>query len=282
MTVWEALRQGGRLLSQISEEAELDAELLLRRCLRLDRSGIYRRLSEELSEDQERNYGALVGRRVTHEPTAYILGHKEFFGLDFEVTPAAIIPRPETELLVEFAIAFARQGTSGAPLTIADIGTGCGAIAVSIAHVLPGAHVIATDISSDALALAQRNAARHGVSDRLDFRCGDLLSPLDGPSGLIVVNLPYVRTQDWLALPPEIRDHEPRAALDGGDDGLRVVERLLQQAPACLRTGGALIAEIGDEQGEEASAIAQDAFPDAIIDVRPDLAGRDRVLCVYA
>ena len=280
MTVWEALRQGGRLLSQVSEEAELDAELLLRHCVGLDRSGIYRRLAEQMSDEQERRYGAVVGRRLVHEPTAYILGHKEFFGLDFEVTLAAIIPRPETELLVELAINFARLRTAGPPPAIADIGTGCGAIAVSIAHTLPDVHVIATDVSADALALAGRNAERHGVSDRIDFRCGDLLAPLDAPADLLVANLPYVRTGDWLALPPEIRDHEPRAALDGGNDGLRVIERLLQQAPACLRTSGALLAEIGDEQGDEASAMAQEVFTNAAIEVRPDLSGRDRVLVV--
>lgn len=282
MTVWEALRQGGRLLSQVSEEAELDAELLLRHCVGLDRSGIYRRLAEQMSDEQERRYGAVVGRRLVHEPTAYILGHKEFFGLDFEVTPAAIIPRPETELLVELTITLSRLQTSGPPLRIADIGTGCGAIAVSIARTLPDVHVLATDISPDALALAARNAERHAVSDRIDFRCGDLLSPLDAPADFVVANLPYVRTEDWLALPPEIRDHEPRAALDGGEDGMRFIERLLDRAPAYLRRGGALLAEIGDDQGAEALAMARDAFLDAIIEVRPDLSGRARVLCVYA
>ncbi len=280
MRIREALAEGKRLLSEVSEEAELDAELLLRHCLKLDRAGIYRRLDEELSAEQEQCYRQLVRRRLTHEPTAYILGHKEFFGLDFEVTPAAIIPRPETELLVELAIAFARLRTHGAPLTIADIGTGCGAIAVSIAHALAGAHVIATDVSADALALAARNAERHGVSDRIDFRCGDLLAPLDARVDLVVANLPYVRTEDWLALPPEIRDHEPRDGLDGGRDGLQVIGRLLEQAPGCLAPGGLLLAEIGDRQGRAVARLAHKAFPRAIIDVRADLAGRDRVLVV--
>ena len=280
MNLWEALQLGRRLLSQVSEEAELDAELLLRHCLKLDRAGIYRRLDEELSVAQEQCYRELVGRRLTHEPTIYILGHKEFFGLDFEVTPAAIIPRPETELLVELAIAFAQVRPHGAPLTIADIGTGCGAIAVSIAHTLPDVHVVATDHSAGALALATRNAERYRVSDRVDFRCGDLLGPLDAPIDLLVSNLPYIQTADWERMAPEIREHEPRDGLDGGRDGLRVISRFLEQAPSCLAPGGLLLAEIGDGQGKAAALLARKAFAGATIDVRADLAGRDRVLVV--
>ncbi len=177
MNVWEALQQGRSLLAQVSDEGDIEAEMLLRECLSLDRTRLYARLGEELSTEQEEAYRGLIVRRMVYEPAAYILGHKEFFGLEFEVTPAAIIPRPETERLVEIAIDFLRRQ---AGLKIADVGTGCGAIAVSIAHAVPEASIVAVDLSADALALAQRNAERHRVQRRIRFVQGDLVAPLDG------------------------------------------------------------------------------------------------------
>ena len=280
MNLWEALQQGRRLLSQVSEEAELDAELLLRHCLKLDRAGTYRRLDKELSAEQEQCYRELVGRRLTHEPTMYILGHKEFFGLDFEVTPAAIIPRPETELLVEIGIDFLHSLAFPGGATAVDVGAGCGVIAVSVAHAIPNARVLATDISARALALAGRNADRHQVHERVHLVRGELLGPLGTRVQLIAANLPYVRTADWERMAPEIREHEPRDGLDGGRDGLQAIGQLLEQAPSCLAPGGLLLAEIGDGQGKAAALLARKAFAGATIDVRADLAGRDRVLVV--
>ncbi|MDO8615382.1 MAG: peptide chain release factor N(5)-glutamine methyltransferase [Dehalococcoidia bacterium] len=295
MIVREALRAGRRLIEAIgSDEAELEAELLLRHVLRLDRVHLYQRLHDRLTPGAERRYRRLLDRRLSHEPTPYILGRKEFFGLDFEVSPAAIIPRPETEVLVELALAFARERFAGRDFTLADIGAGCGAIAVAIAHELPNARVIAIDVSKRALALARRNAERHGVAGRIDFRHGSLLAPLTAhpepkPGGsrdssrradIIAANLPYVRTADWQRLPPEIREHEPRSGLDGGPDGLRLVRRLLARAPAYLAPAGALFAEIGDDQGAAAIEAAQAAFPEAEIAVARDLTGRDRVLVI--
>lgn len=279
MNVWEALQQGKRLLSQVSDEADIEAEMLLRECLSLDRTRLYGRLGEELSTEQEETYRGLIVRRMVYEPAAYIVGHKEFFGLEFEVTPAAIIPRPETELIVEIAIEFLRRQPDRSDLEIADVGTGSGIIAVSIAHSVPEAHIVAVDVSADALALAQRNAERHGVQRRMSFVQGDLLAPLDGSTfGLIAANLPYVRTSDWERLPREIREHEPRNGLDGGPDGLQTITRLLQQAPAHLSSGGMLLAEIGDDQGWAAADMAREAFPSGCVEVRRDLSGRDRVL----
>ncbi len=296
MNTREALRQAARLLTAAgSEEADLEAELLLSHALRVDRVHLYQRLADEIPAEQERAYRDLLARRLAHEPTAYILGHKEFYGLEFEVTPAAIIPRPETEVLVEQLLAFARERFGGAPLTVVDVGVGCGAIAVAVASELPKAQVIATDISPEALDLAGRNAQRHSVAERIHFHEGDLLEPLSSAhpepksgrsrassrrADIIAANLPYVRTADWERLPPEIREHGPRDGLDGGPDGLRIIDRLLRQAPAHLTPGGALFLEIGDEQGAAASAIAAQAFPDALIEVKPDLAGLDRVLVV--
>ncbi len=297
MILRELLRQGAHLLAQTaSDEADLEAELLLARALGLDRVHLYQRLPEDVSPEQEQAFRALLDRRLAHEPTAYILGHKEFYGLELEVTPAAIIPRPETEVLVELVVAFARERFGDAPFNVADIGVGAGAIAVAVAHELPNARVIATDVSQEALVLARRNAARHGLVDRIDFLPGDLFEPLQGsahpepkPGGsrdssrrvdVIAANLPYVATPAWEQLPPEIREHEPRAGLDGGPDGLRLIERLLRQAPAHLKPGGALFVEIGDDHGPAASALARDCFADARIQVKPDLQGLDRVLVV--
>ena len=281
MNVLEALRQARRLLPPVSDEPELEAELLLRHCLGVDRASLYRLLTAELSEEEQQRFRDLVRRRLIHEPTAYIIGHKEFFGLDFEVTPAAIIPRPETEVLVELAIEAAHKKPLADALPIADVGTGSGAIAVALASALPQGKITATDTSQEALELAQRNARRHQVDKRIRFLQSDLLDRLPGRVDVLVANLPYVTTADWKALPPEIKDHEPREALDGGPDGLRVIERLLEEAPARLSPSGVLLAEIGDMQGRAAKAAARAAFPEAAVKVMPDLSGRDRVLAVH-
>ena len=281
MNVLEALRQAQRLLPQVSDEPELEAELLLRHCLGVDRASLYRLLTAELSEEEQQRFRDLVRRRLIHEPTAYIIGHKEFFGLDFEVTPVAIIPRPETEVLVELAIEAAHKKLLADALPIADVGTGSGAIAVALASALPEGKITATDTSPEALELAQRNAARHRVDKRIRFLQSDLLDTVPGRVDVLVANLPYVTTADWKALPPEIKDHEPREGLDGGPDGLRVIERLLEQAPARLSPSGVLLAEIGDMQGRAAKAAARAAFPEAAVKVMPDPSGRDRVLAVH-
>lgn len=279
MTVGEALALGRRLLSAISDEAGLEAELLLAHALGSDRVHLYQRLRDSLTDPQEQAYSALLERRLKHEPTPYITGRKEFYGLELEVTPAAIIPRPETEVVVELAAEFARSLPARA-LTIVDVGTGGGAIAIALALELPSQEIIASDTSRRALALARRNAARFGLQGRIHFLQGDLLAPLAGTVDIIVANLPYVKTTDWEWLPPEICRFEPRQGLDGGPDGLRVIRRLLQQAPHYLRQGGALFIEIGDEQGAAASQLAREAFPQGHIQIKQDLAGLDRVLVV--
>lgn len=282
MNVREALREGERLLGTAgSDEAELEAELLLRHAMGIDRVHLYQRLTGALPPEPYAVYRMLLDRRLAHEPTAYILGRREFFGLEFEVTPAALIPRPETEMLVELVITFARERFSDGRFSLADIGVGCGAIAVAIAHEAPGAGIVAVDVSKRALALARRNARRHGVEERIRFLHGDLLAPLQTPVDVIAANLPYVRASDWRATPPEIREHEPRRALEGGADGLKLIRRLIAEAPVCLKPGGALFAEIGDEQGAAALALARHAFPHARVEVKQDLAGLDRVLAVY-
>jgi release factor glutamine methyltransferase len=268
----EALRAAG------IEDAWLEAEVLLRHTLGLDRAHLYARLQEDLSSGDQAVFHSLLARRLAHEPTAYIVGQREFYGLDLETTPAALIPRPETELLVQEALARARLPDG--PLLIVDVGTGNGAIAVALAVHLPQAALVAIDLSGDALSLAVRNARRHGVESRVSFLQADLLAPLAQPADLVVANLPYVRSADWEALPPEIREHEPRAALDGGPDGLREIERLLGQAPPYLRAGGSLLVELGPPRAAPALALARRRFPDAAARIQPDPAGLDRLLAI--
>ena len=283
MIISEALRRGTRLVQGTgSDEARLEAELLLMHALRTDRVRLYQRLQDELPTRSGDYYQRLLGRRLVHEPTPYIIGHKEFLGMEFEVARSTLIPRPETETLVELAIDFARDRYANNRFTAVDAGTGSGVIAIALAYKLPKARVIATDVSKRALALARRNARRHGVAARVEFVEGDTLLPVELRADVIAANLPYVTTADWLATPPEIREWEPRKALDGGVDGLRYIRRLFRQAPEKLARKGALFAEIGDRQGASARTLAKEAFPEAEVDVRPDLAGRDRVICVHA
>ena len=382
MTLASLLTAARRRLNAAGiESADLEAELLLRHALGLgnDRAALFERLHDPADAAAPARFEALVARRLAHEPSAYIVGRREFYGLDFEVGPAVLIPRRETEALVDAAIHLASMGADASrrhpsegsyelqahperfqtvegshgperrpePVegghperfrsikTILDLGTGSGCIAVALATALPDARVYASDVSVAALALARRNAAHHGVAARIAFLEADLLAlsfnhaPLAHPSAsegshapeahperfqtvegshapeahperfqtvegshapeahperlqtdLIVANLPYVKTDDWRALPPELRDHEPRAALDGGPDGLAAIRRLLDQAPGYIPAGAALCLEFGDGQADAVAALGRTAFPAAAIETRPDVAGRPRVLTI--
>ena len=285
MRLAQALHEAAEALQAAGiEDARLEAEVLLRHSLHLDRAHLFARLQEELSPEAGASFRSLIARRLAREPTAYIVDRREFYGLDLEATPAALIPRPETELLVEEALARSRmlggEARRGDALLIVDVGTGSGAIAVVLAVHLAGAALLAIDVSREALTLAERNARRHGVEARVSFLQADLLAPLARPAGLIVANLPYVRSVDWGELPPEIREHEPRTALDGGPGGLREIERLLEQAPSRLRPGGSLLVELGPLQAASALALAGRRFPGAFARILPDAAGLDRLLAV--
>jgi release factor glutamine methyltransferase len=263
------------------EDASLEAEVLLRHALRLDRAHLYARFQEDLSPADEAAFRSLLTRRLAHEPAAYIVGQREFYGLDFETTPSALIPRPETELLVEDALARVRRKPGGGDRSlIADVGTGGGAVAVALAVHLPPATLLAVDLSREALALAARNARRHSVEGRVSLLQADLLAPLARPADAIVANLPYVRSGDWETLPAEIREHEPRFALDGGPDGLHEIGRLLQQAPHCLAPRGFVLVELGPPQAAPAVEMARRCFPEACVRVLPDAAGLERVLAI--
>lgn len=278
MTIAEALREAStRLLKAGVDDPQLEAEVLLCHALGVEREQLFARLQKPLRLGHQASYGAFVDRRLEHEPTAYIIGHKEFFGLDFACSPGALIPRPETELLVETAIEQLRER---GPVLAVDLGTGSGAIAVSLAMHLPQARVVAMDISAAALALARSNALAHCVASRIEFVRGSLLQPLSGRLDLIAANLPYIPSRTYNALPPEIREHEPEAALRAGRRGTAMIEAMLAQAFDRLAPEGLLLAEHAWNQGRRLREAAADHFPTADIETRRDLAGLERLLVV--
>ena len=266
-----ALREGAAALVPVTDTPRLEAEVLLAHVTGLTRTAILAHPERPLSPDERARYGDLLARRAAGIPLPYLTGRVEFFGLDFVVTPDVLIPRPETETLVELAL---ERG----PRTVVDVGTGSGCVAVALATHLPRARIYATDLSRAALRVAAENARRHGVADRIHFLQADLASPLRGPVDMLVSNPPYVAEEEWALLPESVREHEPHLALDGGPGGLRVVRRLLADAARLLRPGGILLVEIGAGQGPEAAALARAVFPPARVRIHPDLAGRDRVL----
>jgi release factor glutamine methyltransferase len=259
------------------ESPQLDAEVLLAHSLGLSRGQLHAQTNRELDAKAEETFKSLVDRRLRHEPVAYITGHKEFFALDLEVDRRVLIPRPETETLVEVALTVARQ--EGLSL-LAEVGVGSGAVAIALAVNLPGAQIYAIDSSPDALAVAEENCRRHGVLDRVSLLCGDLLEPLPEPVGLIVANLPYVSEEELKSLAPDITQYEPLGALDGGADGLDHIRRLLSQARPRLVPPGIICLETGATQAAAVNDAARQEFPDATVALVRDLAGLDRVVVI--
>lgn len=271
----------GRAVTSLEEAGvetpQLDAELLMAHSLGLSRSQLYAQLDRDLDAETRKTFQAVVSRRVKREPVAYIVGHKEFYGLELRVDPRVLIPRPETETLVEVALTIARQ--RGLSL-LAEVGVGSGAVAIALAVNLPQMEIYAIDSSSEALAVAQENCRRHQVSDRVHLLHGDLLEPLPQPVQLIVSNPPYVSRDELPTLEPEITDYEPLAALDGGADGLEQIRRLVEQAGPHLKPSGMLCLEIGETHALAVNDLVRTAFPSATVAVVRDLAGLDRVVVV--
>ena len=277
MKVKEVLHNTAKTLAANAvEEAPLEAELLLMHVMDLGRTGLYVRLEDDLPSKCGAAISDLVSRRLRWEPVAYILKNREFFGSDFYVGPGVLIPRPETETLVEEAVAFTRCNVPSVDPVIADIGTGSGAIAISLACLFPKAKVYATDISTQALDIAALNCIRHGV--RVELLRGDLLAPLPQPVDMIVANLPYVRDDELVGLSDEIRDYEPAVALAGGKDGLDVIRRLIVDAPDKLRNGGAVLLEIAPSQTEVLASWATGLDSWSSVDVIRDCGGVARIL----
>jgi release factor glutamine methyltransferase len=230
-----------------SESPRLDAQVLLAHVLGCKRIDLYTRHEEEPAEQARQKFRELVRKRVEGCPVAYLVGRKEFFSLEFEVGPAVLIPRPDTECVVDECLRLAKDFPEPRVL---DIGTGSGNLAVTVAQQHPGARVTAVDLSPDALAVAARNALRHGVAPRIRFLEGDLFDPI--PAGerfdFVLSNPPYIAREDFDCLPPGVRDYEPRLALDGGPGGYAVFDRLLAEAKDYLVPGGQLLVEIGSPQ----------------------------------
>ncbi len=256
------------------KQARLQAELLLAHTLEVSRAMLLARLNETLAPELAAQYAANVARRAQHEPLAYILGHREFYGLDFIVDRRVLIPRHETELLVQLAL---KRAQRFALPFIADVGTGSGAIALTLAHHLPQAHIYATDLSPDALAVASLNASRLKLDD-VQFVEDDLLRRLKEPFDLLVANLPYIPSERYARLPREIREFEPRIALDGGFNGLGVMRRLLAQMQGLAKRGSIALFEISEEQGASALELVHQELPLAATQVHKDLEGLDRVI----
>ncbi len=259
-------------------DARLQAELLLAHTLDTSRAFVLARLNETIDAATAAAYAAIVARRAWGEPLAYITGQKEFYRLDFWVDRRVLIPRHETETLVALALNAALQIHRAAPV-IVDVGTGSGAIALTLAHYLANARVIATDISRDALAVAQINAQRLNL-EQVEFMCGDLLEPVTEPFNILVSNLPYIPSARFDQLPREIRDYEPRVALDGGLDGLSVMRRLLRQMESRALKGAVAFLEISEEQGASAMELVKRELPRACATLHRDEEGLDRVIRV--
>jgi len=265
-TASDRLRAAG-----IDVAANLDARLLAQHALGWDVTRLLTSAGDVPPATFPTAFEALVARRASREPVAYITGHKEFWNLEFEVSPAVLIPRPETELIVEAALAVmpARQ-----LFTMIDACTGCGNVAVAVAHERAGARIVATDISEAALEVARRNSARHGIEGRVSFVRADLFGDLSGPVDLITANPPYVAERNGPGLQPEVGEHEPHVALfGGGTDGLTMIERIVREAPPLLRFGGHLIFEFGLGQDVEIESLVASSPYLTLLGLKRDLQG---------
>jgi len=276
----EAARRAlaARLQSAGVESAELDARLLTSHALNLDLSGMIAAATRVLTAAESNRLEALASRRLAGEPVARILGQKEFWGLPFALSPATLVPRPDTETVVELALEMLRERPANKPLSIADLGTGTGAILLALLSELPDATGIGTDISVEVLETATANAVLLGLATRANFIRCDYASELTGPFGLIVSNPPYIRTSDIAGLAVEVRDHDPRKALDGGPDGLDAYRALIPQAASILAPGAALVVETGQGQAAQIEALmtASGLVPERA--PRADLAGIPRAV----
>ena len=272
------------------DNPRLDSEVLLAHLLRLDRVGLYLNFDRPLSRDELSSFREIVKRRGSREPLQYITGHQEFWSLDFKVTPDVLIPRPDTEILVEEALKAVRRETldvrrqNQLPFTILDLCTGSGCIAISLAHELKDAVVYAVDTSEAALSIARENAEKNVVQDRVIFLQGDLYEALTSyvsrltSYDIIVSNPPYIKNIDIPNIQPEVRDYEPRMAVDGGTEGLGFYKRIVADAPNHLSPHGWLMVEVGEGQADAVSKMMADTGAFESISTVKDLAGIERVV----
>ena len=276
MRVRESWLRATERMAEDVGDPELEAEVLLRHAAGMDRAGFFAGLEEQLAPALLEKVSRYVRRRIAGEPLAYLVGHREFYGLKLFVNSTVLVPRQETELLIDKVL---ENAGADRDLVIADVGTGSGAIAVALACNLPDATVYATDTSHEALRVADINRRRHGVAAPVHLRRGDLLGPVEAPVDVIVSNPPYLRTDELDALPAEVR-REPVNALDGGPDGLDTIRRLVHEAPSHLRVGGRMLVEIAPQQLGPVLDLSRGAFPSARVSFARDLIGLPRVVIV--
>ncbi len=286
MTLAQALQQSAHIFSINGIEAShIEARILLGHIAKLSPAQIYANPKQALSPEQERDLQLLIERRLRREPSAYIVSRKEFYGIDFYVDSRVLIPRPETEILIDAALEFAKDNSTwllsqrGAIL-IADVGTGCGAIAISLALNLPQSRVYATDISSSAIQVAKLNCEYHKVTEQITLFQGNLLEPVPQRVDIIIANLPYIKSSELPRLSPEIAGYEPRVALDGGRSGLDLIRQLVEQAGEKINPKGCLLLEIGQKQEKEVVPVIYRYFKKVEYELIPDLNGIKRVVKV--
>lgn len=283
MTLAQALQQSARTFRLHGiEDSHIEARILLEHILELSSAQLYTQPERVLSQEQANSLHQLIERRLHREPTAYIIKHREFYGIDFYVDSRALIPRPETELLVEEAIEFANSrpnlSSSEKPLLIADAGVGCGAIAISLALNLPRSKIYATDISPSALEVARLNCEYHNATGQIVLLQGNLLEPVPEPVDLIVANLPYIKSSELANLSPEITNFEPGTAIDGGQNGLDVIHQFLEQAREKIHSQSCLLLEIGQKQEKAVASLIKHYLPKASFELIPDLNGIRRAV----
>lgn len=282
MTLAEAIYKAAQKFSEHGiSNPRLDAEVLLSHVLKKDRAWLITHISDPLDNGTVKLFESVIDRRTRREPLQYITGMQEFWGLEFIVTSDVLIPRPETELLVETALKIMQSASRQA--TIIDLCTGSGCVAVSMAKEIGNARIFATDKSNRALAVARENARRHDVSDRIRFLEGDLYEPLEeldirGQADIITANPPYIRSGDLPMLQPEVRDYEPKIALIAGPEGIEIQQRVLATSPEFLKKHGALIMEMGMGQAEELKRMVAETGAYSTQEILKDLAGIDRVI----
>ncbi len=271
------MRDSRRRLAEAGTlEPRLESEVVLTDVLGIPRHRLYAYQDDTIPDEAAETLEKAVQRRLRREPLAYILGHREFYGVDLTVGPGVMVPRPETEMLIERAMLVCMERMERAGLVVADVGTGSGGIAVNLAMHLPGVRLYATDISADALEVARVNVDKFGLGQRIILLKGDLLEPLPGRVDVIVANLPYIPSARLKGLQPELA-WEPRTALDGGSDGMVILRRLMGQAAGKLAVDGVMLLEIDSGQGESLRRMATRLFPGAATSVEKDLAGLDRI-----
>ncbi len=279
MILAQALQQSAHTLSLNGiDDSHIEARMLLGHITKLSPVQIYTQPERTLSQEQESNLQELVERRLCHEPAAYIVNHREFYGIDLYVDSRILIPRPETELLVDTAIEFASSTYLASSPLIADIGTGCGAIAISLALNLHHSQIYATDVSPLALEVARLNCKSHNVTDRITLLQGNLLEPLPESVDILVANLPYIKSSELANLSPEITKFEPIMAIDGGKNGLDYIRQLLEQAEDRINTNGCLLLEIGQNQEKDLSNLIRSLLKKVNFVFISDLNGIKRVV----